>query len=84
MPVTVPKPPPPRLTFTLPILNAAHHILFLATGADKAEALAEVLEGPENGEEYPAQNVRPTQGEVTWMLDTGIARNLKKSYRQQN
>ena len=76
MPVSVPKPPPDRLTFTPPILNAAHHILFLVTGADKADALHAVIEGPTNPEEYPAQIVQPPNGEVTWMVDTAIAQKL--------
>jgi 6-phosphogluconolactonase len=75
--VTVPKPPPPRLTFTPPLLNAAHHILFLVTGNDKSEAVAAVLEGPYQPDEYPAQIVHPTNGEVTWMLDTAAAAHLK-------
>ncbi|HEU5229499.1 MAG TPA: 6-phosphogluconolactonase [Ktedonobacteraceae bacterium] len=78
MPVTVPKPPPPRLTFTPPLLNAAIHILFLVTGADKAEALQAVLEGPYQPDEYPAQIVQPTKGEVTWMVDTAAAAKLKR------
>ena len=78
MPVTVPKPPPPRLTFTPPLLNAAIHVLFLVTGADKAEALQAVLEGPYQPDEYPAQIVRPTKGEVTWIIDTAAAAKLKQ------
>jgi len=78
IPVTVPKPPPPRLTFTPPILNAAKHILFLVTGAEKADAVRAVLEGDYQPEEYPAQIVRPTQGEVTWMLDTAAASTLRQ------
>jgi 6-phosphogluconolactonase len=77
MPVSVPKPPPDRLTFTPPLLRAARHILFLATGADKAEALHQVLEGPDNPEEYPTQGiVRPARGEVVWMVDTTIAQQI--------
>lgn len=76
MPVTVPKPPPPRLTFTPPLLNAAAHILFLVAGQDKADALQAVLEGEHNPDEYPAQIIRPTQGEVTWMLDPAAASKL--------
>lgn len=76
IPVTVPKPPPARLTFTPPILNAAKHILFLVTGAEKADAVRAVLEGDYQPEEYPAQIVRPTQGEVIWMLDTAAASKL--------
>ncbi len=78
MPVSVPKPPPPRLTFTPPLLNAAHNILFLVTGADKADAVQAVLEGAYIPNEYPAQIVRPTHGEVVWMLDTKAASTLKK------
>src|SRR5947209_12588318 len=55
MPVSVPKPPPPRLTFTPPLLNAATRVLFLVTGADKAEAIQAVLEGDRQPDEYPAQ-----------------------------
>jgi 6-phosphogluconolactonase len=78
MPVSVPKPPPARLTFTPPLLNAAAHILFLVTGTDKEEAVQAVLEGDHQPDEYPAQIVQPSQGEVTWMLDTAAAAALKK------
>ena len=76
MPVSVPKPPPPRLTFTPPLLNAARHVLFLVTGSEKAGAVQAVLEGSYQPEEYPAQLVRPAAGEVTWMLDTAAAGKL--------
>jgi 6-phosphogluconolactonase len=77
MPVIVPKPPPPRLTFTPPLLNAARNILFLVTGSDKAEAVHAVLEGDYQPEEYPTQIVRPPNGEITWMLDTNAATKLR-------
>ncbi len=77
MPVNVPKPPPPRLTFTPPLLNAARHVLFLVTGSEKADALQAVLEGSYQPEEYPAQIIRPPHGEVTWMLDTAAAGKLQ-------
>jgi len=77
MPVTVPKPPPPRLTFTPPVLNAAIHVLFLVTGEEKAEAIQAVLEGPYQPDEYPAQIVQPARGEATWMLDAAAAKQLK-------
>jgi 6-phosphogluconolactonase len=76
VPVSVPKPPPDRLTFTPPLLNAARNILFLVTGADKADALHAVLEGPYNPDEYPAQIVKPAHGEVVWMVDTAAAQKL--------
>ena len=78
MPVTVPKPPPERLTFTPPLLNAARHVLFLVAGAEKADVVHAILEGEYQPDEYPAQIVRPTNGELTWMLDTAAASKLTK------
>jgi 6-phosphogluconolactonase len=82
VPVSVPKPPPDRLTFTPPLLNAARNVLFLVAGSDKADALHAVLEGPHNPDEYPAQIVRPPNGEVTWMVDTEAAAKLQR--REEN
>jgi 6-phosphogluconolactonase len=76
----VPKPPPPRLTFTPPLLNAAVHVLFLVTGQDKADAVAAILEGENKPDEYPAQIIQPPEGEVTWMLDSAAASKLHKHY----
>jgi len=78
MPVTVPKPPPPRLTFTPRLLNAAKHVLFLVTGNEKQDAVQAVLEGDYQPDEYPAQIVQPPKGEVTWMLDTAAATKLQR------
>jgi 6-phosphogluconolactonase len=78
LPVSVPKPPPPRLTFTPPLLNAAKHVLFLVTGAEKADAVQAVLEGERQPDEYPAQIVQPVDGDVTWMLDTAAASKLSQ------
>jgi 6-phosphogluconolactonase len=42
-----PKPPPDRVTLTLPKLNASHRILLVVSGAEKAPMLARVIAGPD-------------------------------------
>ncbi len=44
-----PKPPPERVTFTLPVLRAARRILILVTGAEKAGPIAQIAAGPDPG-----------------------------------
>lgn len=62
-----------RITLTFPCLNQAREILFLVAGADKAAMLAKVLHGDPTGARYPAQDIRPTSGTLTWMLDEAAA-----------
>jgi len=65
-----------RLTLTLPVLNAAAHVIFIVAGEDKAERLREVLENPAAG--LPAQKVQPVNGRVSWFLDQEAARCLSR------
>ncbi len=70
-----------RLTLTLPVLNGAARILFLVSGADKAAALRQVLEGPRRPEDFPAQYVHPADGQVEWYVDREAARLLNTVLR---
>lgn len=65
-----------RITFTLPVLKAARRVEFLIVGADKAEVVRAVVQGPLDPFRLPAQNVRPESGELVWMLDRGAAGRL--------
>ena len=65
-----------RITFTLPVLNAAREVMFLVSGADKAPALHEVLEGSAPGEKYPCKLVRPSDGKLIWFVDRAAASEL--------
>jgi 6-phosphogluconolactonase len=67
-----------RLTFTLPLLNAARCVAFLVSGTDKATALRSVLEENMAGEQYPAKLVQPTDGKLIWFLDRGAASGLSQ------
>src|SRR5436190_1955336 len=65
-----------RLTLTFPVLNAAGEVIFLVAGADKAEALRQVLDASSAAEKFPAQRVRPAEGQVRWYVDEAAARLL--------
>jgi 6-phosphogluconolactonase len=71
-----------RLTMTLPLLNASAHVIFLVAGADKAETLRKVLEGPPG--ELPAQRIRPVDGSVSWFLDEASARKLSPATKGES
>lgn len=63
-----------RLTFTLPLINAAHQVAFLVAGADKAAIVSEVLSP--GGRPLPAKAVNPHSGGLTWWLDAEAASAL--------
>lgn len=65
--------PAQRITLTPLVFNDARLILFLVTGANKAETLAAVLHGPTDPIRYPAQRLRPTDGQIVWYIDEPAA-----------
>jgi len=65
---------PQRLTLTFPVLNAAARVLFLVTGAEKAKILRKVLDERAT---LPATMVRPTDGELIWLVDRAAAALLQ-------
>jgi 6-phosphogluconolactonase len=75
----VPKLDAERITLTVPVLNAAASVVFLVAGADKADALAAVLEGPPQPMLYPSQLVAPANGELRWLVDESAAARLTPS-----
>jgi 6-phosphogluconolactonase len=66
-----------RITFTLPVLNSAAEVLFLASGSDKADILHQVLEG-KSAPSLPSQRVQPSNGKLLWMLDEAAAAKLAR------
>lgn len=65
-----------RLTMTLPVLNSAREMAFLASGTDKAQVLRTVLEEDAPPEQYPAKLVRPSNGRLIWFVDRAAASQL--------
>ncbi|KAL0340938.1 UNVERIFIED_CONTAM: putative 6-phosphogluconolactonase 4, chloroplastic [Sesamum radiatum] len=70
-----PKPPPERISFTLPVINSSANIALVATGAGKATPVYIALSDVSNSDVLPVQLVAP-EGELTWFLDTGAASKL--------
>jgi 6-phosphogluconolactonase len=62
-----------RVTMTAPLINQAHHILFLVTGAGKARILKNVLTESYQPSKYPAQLIKPTDGALYWFIDSAAA-----------
>jgi 6-phosphogluconolactonase len=61
----------PRVSLTLPVLNEARHVLFLASGVSKRKVFREILNNPEKTG-YPAARVVPS-GKLLWFIDELLA-----------
>jgi 6-phosphogluconolactonase len=74
-----PKPPPERVTMTLPVINRARQVCFVAVGGDKAPVLARILRRQmAAGPSLPAERVRLSDGEVHWFIDEEAAGALQR------
>jgi 6-phosphogluconolactonase len=60
-----------RLTATYKLLSAADTILFLVTGENKAEVMADIA----SGGDFPAATVS-RMGNAVWLLDEAAASKL--------
>ena len=66
-------PQPWRVSMTLPVLNAARRVLFLAADGAKADVVARAVAGDPA---IPAGRVRPADGTLTWMLTEAAAARI--------
>ncbi|MCH7230124.1 6-phosphogluconolactonase [Glycomyces sp. L485] len=78
-----PKPPPQRVSLTMPTINSALAAWIIASGSGKAEAVGEALAGPPSAKpasresaQSPAGRVQ-AQGHTRWLIDADAAANLK-------
>lgn len=68
-----PKPPPERITMTLPLINNSKSCVFVATGEGKAQVVRDILN---DNKPLPAGLVKPTNGSLIWLLDKAAASKL--------
>ena len=69
-----PKPPPVRITLTLPAIRRAQHVWLLVSGANKAAAVAAAVGGAD-ADDVPSAGALGTESTV-WFLDAGAASEL--------
>jgi 6-phosphogluconolactonase len=62
------EPHVPRISLTLPAINAARHVVFLVTGESKRDAVKRAFGDPPDPTS-PAAHVRPRSGLLTVYLD---------------
>lgn len=67
----------PRLTLSVPAINASRCTIFLVAGASKQPALEQVFASEGDDLKYPSRLIRP-QGELWWLLDNEAGEQLGK------
>ncbi|KAI5780283.1 hypothetical protein DFH27DRAFT_583791 [Peziza echinospora] len=76
-----PKPPPRRITLTLPVVAHAVKVVFVAVGAGKKEVLKTIFERPEEG--LPCSLVNLAGGDkVAWFTDNAAIEGVSSGMRK--
>jgi 6-phosphogluconolactonase len=73
--------PANRVTMTQLVFNQARMVVFMVTGENKAETLANVLSERYNPELYPAQRIDPKDGQLIWLVDEAAAGKLPRKVK---
>jgi len=81
--VYIPEQDMYRLTLTAPFINQADQVVFLVSGADKAHALQNVLEGAYQPHNYPAQLIHPNGTHPIWLVDKAACHKLNVEIEEQ-
>mmetsp|Transcript_19712 Transcript_19712/g.43084 ORF Transcript_19712/g.43084 Transcript_19712/m.43084 type:complete len:365 (-) Transcript_19712:592-1686(-) len=71
-----PVEPRQRVSFSLPLLNAAAHVMVVALGVHKRDTVSRALECQALPGAMPVQMLRPTNGELSYLLDADSASGL--------
>jgi len=68
-----PKPPPNRISMTLPVINHAREVAVVAVGAGKEPVMTRVREQDVTKPLLPIQRIHPAPGHLRWFLDSAAA-----------
>ena len=71
-----------RITITFPVINHAACVMFLVSGADKAQPLHEVLEN--DASDLPSKRVHPDNGKLLWLVDRVAAGALSAAVKESS
>jgi len=74
-----PKPPPTRITLTLPAINTADEVWLVAAGVDKAQPIGVAMAGS-GPVQLPAAGVHGVS-RTLWLLDRAAAADVKPTFR---
>jgi 6-phosphogluconolactonase len=66
-----------RVSLTLPVIDHAAVVAFLVAGERKRSAVARVVRHPDDHGGLPAQRVRPSDGQLLWLLDEAAAAGIR-------
>ncbi len=66
-----------RITLSGKVINNSDRIFFLASGKNKADVIANILEKKEDYLKYPAGHIETSDGGLKWYLDKEAASELK-------
>jgi len=65
-----------RITLTLPALNSARRVIFIAAGEAKAQVIAEAFGGVEHAAPHPCELVRPFHARREVLIDREAASRM--------
>jgi 6-phosphogluconolactonase len=69
-----PKPPPRRITLTLPAVQRSREVWLIVSGAEKADAVAAAVDGADP-DDVPAAGAKGSEATM-WLLDADAASKL--------
>ncbi|KAG0141575.1 hypothetical protein CROQUDRAFT_98590 [Cronartium quercuum f. sp. fusiforme G11] len=81
-----PKTPPHRISLTLPVLNLAHSLAFVCTGAGKQKMLADVFEQG-SSRLRPSSLIKLPERPISWFVDAAAAggtKHTRTSYQSRS